>query len=887
MSSVAKKSHWPLSILSGMVSLLNLLLPLILVRILTPDEVGRYKVFFLYLVLVPWLFLTAGVTNGLGHFAGQDEQLRRKTFRSSWTLLLIFATVIGVAGALGHELLARFLGWGSDEAAIFVVGAVLTVLGTFYEETLIASGQIWKGAAFSSGFEFLRTTAILVAALHFRSILAVFWAHVFGLSLKVVFGYLMSFKEGVLKPLFDRAVWKSVLRYATPVSFAAALQILTNYADQIFLSRALPSGEFAVYTLGCLAIPPLAILEQAVNRVNIPRLSRLFATGQNEAALHTHRDMISELAWMLIPASIGLSVFSEAIIELLFTARYLESAKYLRVFAFSYMFWCIPYDAVFRARGDAGKILGRLVFYSSVSLTAVLVGAHFLGSIGALFGALVGLAVMRFSAIVAIHSSERWRYRDMLPWADLARYFTWAAAASVFALLTQSIFQRRVHWLLCSGLGFTFIYMVGTVATFLRRRGEFHERPPVLLLTQYLGLGGLERMILNLGRGLQAEGHYTPLVLVYDQLPGNPTLHGQFVESGIEVFTLSKSSGLSLKVALKVAAVVIRRAVPVVHSHDLGALIYAVLAKFITLGGVRIVHTQHSFIHLEKAKRYAMYERFFTYFVDEITTVSESLKVQYPTVGIDNSNIEVVSNGVEYPKAPVTDPADRRALRKAQIAGVSVPAAKAILEANIERPWVLCMARIHPKKGQDHVIELWRRLPASTRSKALLVLVGQETFAGQLAKIQHALDSLGEGSQAIYVGFTQHPIPWLKACEISVSGSEFEGMPLGPVEAVGSGLQLLVSDIPGHGILPDFVPRFPLNDYAAGAAVLTSYIETAAIDVWAARKSAWEQGKSFRTDLGIQAMTRKYEKSYGRALNAGTAKSLPPVALAAGLKVRS
>ncbi len=112
-------------------------------------------------------------------------------------------------------------------------------------------------------------------------------------------------------------------------------------------------------------------------------------------------------------------------------------------------------------------------------------------------------------------------------------------------------------------------------------------------------------------------------------------------------------------------------------------------------------------------------------------------------------------------------------------------------------------------------------------------------------------------------------------------------MPLGPVEAVGSGLQLLVSDIPGHGILPDFVPRFSLSDYPAGAAVLASYIEAAFADVWATRKSAWEQGKSFRTDLGIPAMTRKYERSYGRALNSKAAENAQSDALSAGLKVSS
>lgn len=866
MSTPKKKSHWPLSLLSGTVSMLNLLLPLVLVRILSPEEVGRYKIFFLYLVLVPWFLMTAGITNGLGHFAGQEEDQRKKTFRASWTILSIAALLIGTVGTILSARMGEILGWSPLEAEIFVIGAVFTILGSFYEEALIASGKIWRGAMFSSGFEFLRTFGILAAALYFRTILAVFWVHVIGLMIKFTVSLFMSLREGFLIPNFNLKHWKPVFRYAIPVSMAAALQIITNYADQLLNSRLLTAAEFAIYSLGCLVIPPLNIFEQSVNRVTIPRLARLFATGQSKEACLTYRDMVSELAWFLLPAAVGLSLFAEPIVELLFTERYIESARFLHVYPITYLLFIIPYDAIFRARGDAGTILSRLAIFSAISLGLVLFFAKNFGAMGALVGALTGLALFRASSVVVVHQREGWRYLDMLPWRDLTKYLAWVAFAALAAWLSRSLFDTRLAWLVGGGIILCVIYFTGTAGMFLLRRTEFQDEPPVLLLTQYLGLGGLERMILNLSRGLQNQKRYTPIVLVYDQLEGNPTLHGEFNKSGVEVFTYSKNAGLSLKIATETALLVLRRKIPLIHSHDLGALIYAVLAKFMTLGGVRIVHTQHSFIHLEKHKRYVMYERFFTLFADEVTTVSQSLKDQYPAVGIDNSQIEVVLNGVEFPPAPVLKTEERLKIREALIAGVSVPEARPVLEAAKHLPWVLCMARIHPKKGQDHVVEVWRRLPTETKEKALLIFVGQETFSGQLAIVQGKIDSLGAHSHAVYAGFTLHPIPWLRACEISISGSEFEGMPLGPVEATGSGMKLLVSDISGHGILPSFVQRFPLTDPKAGASMLQPMIEEAARDSWSLRRHAWEQGADFRTNLGIQAMTLKYQAAYARAI---------------------
>lgn len=39
-------SHWPLTLLGGMSSLLNLFLPVVLVRVFTPADVGVFKIFF-------------------------------------------------------------------------------------------------------------------------------------------------------------------------------------------------------------------------------------------------------------------------------------------------------------------------------------------------------------------------------------------------------------------------------------------------------------------------------------------------------------------------------------------------------------------------------------------------------------------------------------------------------------------------------------------------------------------------------------------------------------------------------------------------------------------------------------------------------------------------
>lgn len=415
---------------------------------------------------------------------------------------------------------------------------------------------------------------------------------------------------------------------------------------------------------------------------------------------------------------------------------------------------------------------------------------------------------------------------------------------------------------------------------------------PVLLLTQYLGLGGLERMILNLARGLRDTGAWAPRVFAYDLRPGVPSLRGELAASGIPVVALSKPGGFSPGVVVRLVAEILRHRVRVIHSHDLGALIYAVLAKLLCLGTVRVVHTQHSFIHLEKKiGRYRLYERFFSRFADELVTVSDGLRDRYGEVGIEPARVRVIPNGVEYPGRPAISAAERREARLAAIERMSGadPGAAEALRAALDEIWVLCMARIHPRKGQEHVAALWRRLEPARRAGARLVFVGQQTHPGALDSLRAAFAGLGDPSSAVYAGFTHRPSDWLLAADVYVSGSEVEGMPLGPLEALGSGLSTLVSEIPGHSMLPPAAARFSLDDPEGGARALAALIDPLRGDASESRARAWAGGREARERFGIPVMTERYRRLYAPGLAgilraaAAAGAVLAALALACGL----
>jgi glycosyltransferase involved in cell wall biosynthesis len=386
----------------------------------------------------------------------------------------------------------------------------------------------------------------------------------------------------------------------------------------------------------------------------------------------------------------------------------------------------------------------------------------------------------------------------------------------------------------------------------------------VLMLTQYLHMGGLERMIFNLSTELKSRGEWQPQVFVYDQIPDaapENDLRPTFADAGIPVTSLLKPPGFSPRVVLSIHRKLSAENISVLHTHDLGPLIYGVCAKLLSLGRVRLIHTQHSFVHLSSRWKYKHYHRFFVRFADEITVVSADTRQSYFDLGAPRGKMHIVPNGVRFSEEGAVDAGSRKRTRT-DLHGQLDASAQAALEPFLERRWILYMARLQRTKGQHHALELWARLSPLARGKSALLFVGPESEAGYLKQLRSGIESAPDSSRILYLGTTHCPELWLGASDLALSCSEFEGMPLGPIEAVGAGIPMVLSAIPGHEVMKTWSSQYPIGDPAAGARMVEKIleeIESAPDDYF---KRAWEKARAVRSRYASAHMSDAYARLY-------------------------
>jgi len=428
------------------------------VRIFPIATVGLYKTFFLYLSLLPMLSLSAGFVHGVYFWNGQPGR-GPSLVAQAWTVLSIISVVLFVLGLLANTGLTYMLGGTQLNAYCFIVSGALTLGSSFCEELWIAEQKVGQVAIFRCGNELLRAGIILTVAWYTRAIEYVFLAFAATSILRSCLAQVLGIYGG-LRPMFSRMTLTTVFRYAAPVSAAGFFAALSGSLDQILLSRLLSSSDFAVFAMGCLALPPIFALEQSVNQVLAMKLAGTIVRGDAAAGAEAFRQAVVEIARLVIPAFLGLLTFAEPIVLILFTDHYLGSAAVLRLYACTYLLMMIPYDGGPKASGAGGWALRTFFVKTLVAVALVALLTKPFGIYGAMSGVLASGIYLQGAGLRFNYRFFGWSLAEQIPFRQLVPLALCALILSLASIVLRCLFtDSRMWFCICGGLFFV-VYSV-------------------------------------------------------------------------------------------------------------------------------------------------------------------------------------------------------------------------------------------------------------------------------------------------------------------------------------------------------------------------------------------------------------------------------------------
>jgi len=296
----------------------------------------------------------------------------------------------------------------------------------------------------------------------------------------------------------------------------------------------------------------------------------------------------------------------------------------------------------------------------------------------------------------------------------------------------------------------------------------------ILHVVNSLDPGGMENGVVNLARGLEARGFVSHVACLERRGAFSARL-----PASSQVFLLGKSGGFSPGAAWRLGRLISRIKPDVIHSHNLGPLIYSGLA---TLGGRRrpLVQGEHSQLTKEEFLPRRLRQRRWLYRgCHTIHTVSTAMREELIQCGFPAPKIVAIANGVDTTRFT---PSDRLTSRQS----FSVPA---------DSLCIGIVGRFGPFKQHIQLIEAFEQIVPNFPHARLLIAGGGGSQ--EAAVIERARQSAFRPLIHL-LGYQSDPVACYQALDLLAIPSVNEGLSNAALEAMACGVPALARSGCGH-----------------------------------------------------------------------------------------
>lgn len=301
------------------------------------------------------------------------------------------------------------------------------------------------------------------------------------------------------------------------------------------------------------------------------------------------------------------------------------------------------------------------------------------------------------------------------------------------------------------------------------------ERINVLYIIWSLGLGGAERVVINLAKGLDKSKFKTTICCLNDK----GAFAHELEEIGIEVIALNKKSGIDVSIIGKIIKVIKDKEISIVHAHLWGANFWGRIAAWL-VGVPVVIITEHN-EDTWKNKLHFICDYWLSFCTDKIVTVSKSVEQFY----INNAKLAPKKMKVIYNGIDTNLPDNHSYLKESNI--------RSEFNISVDEVVLAVIGRLVPQKGHRYFFLALKELLSTHKMKGLVV------GSGPLEKeLKEFASRLGLNGHVIFTGLRQDIHSFLRVIDILVMPSTREGLPMVALEAMANDVPVIATDVGGN-----------------------------------------------------------------------------------------
>jgi O-antigen/teichoic acid export membrane protein len=445
-------------------ALLNIGLPILLVRLMSQTEYGVFKQAFLFTGTA-----TSIAAMGLGMSAYYFMPRHPERAGQVALNILLYNVVAGwiplVVLSFYPNVLKLLFKTNELVPLAFLLGILvfLTLTASLVQIVPSALQDVRYSTLFIVGTQLVRAIMMAGAALLFHTVRSLILAGILSqlVSVVVLYWYLNDrFPKFWMH--FEWRAFREQLAYALPYGAVGIIWVIQKDLDNYFVGATLGPLDYAIYAVGWLEIPLISLFLESVAQVLIIRVSKLQQEGNKEEIIRITASATAQLAAIQLPMYMILLVAGHDLIVLLYTKAYEPSAKIFSVTITLLLFTLFLIDPIVRAFAHLRNIVLGIKIGAFVGLFCVLfpVIRHF-GMMGAAVVA-VGVQITErvLTGIAAARAVEA-KPRDLALYRDFFKIVGLAATAGLFAYVVRNMISPAllVPRILAVGVCFFLVYL--------------------------------------------------------------------------------------------------------------------------------------------------------------------------------------------------------------------------------------------------------------------------------------------------------------------------------------------------------------------------------------------------------------------------------------------
>lgn len=315
----------------------------------------------------------------------------------------------------------------------------------------------------------------------------------------------------------------------------------------------------------------------------------------------------------------------------------------------------------------------------------------------------------------------------------------------------------------------------------------------ILQVITSLGTGGAEKLISEISPMLRDKGHQVD-VLSFDG--ADTAFKKALTDNGIKVYSFGKGCNVYNPFFILRLAKMMKN-YDIVHTHNTAAQLFAAVGSVVC--SVVLCTTEHTTSNRRRDwKWYAPIDKWMYSRYSEVISISEATTEELIQHTDIRCPIVTIPNGIDVKKYNIAHAVSRTELG-----------------CNDNAFLLVMVAGFRYQKDQDTIIRAIKHLPDNYQ----LCLVGDGV---RKEECKHLVKSLGVGDRVVFTGIRTDVPNVLKAADVVVMSSHYEGFGLAAVEGMAANKPVIASDVAGLGdVVRGYGILFPHKDDKA----LTSIVK--------------------------------------------------------------